>query len=72
MSRRLPRYGSEIKRYRGPNPPPCEVCGAPASHKVDIQVSWFRGDDEVMVLCSEHREKALRGNFAGFWTEAPQ
>lgn len=30
-------------------------CGQRATHKVDIQVNIFRGDDEVELACEEHR-----------------
>lgn len=30
-------------------------CGQRATHKVDIQVNIFRGDDEVVLACEEHK-----------------
>lgn len=33
---------------------PCIVCGAPTTGKVDIEVNWFRGDDEQVRVCSDH------------------
>lgn len=32
----------------------CNCCTTPATHKVEIQVNWFRGDDEVFLLCDTH------------------
>lgn len=71
MSRDYPRIGrtqdcrakwtytdrrGRIKSY--PNRPRCAACGAEATHKVDVQVNWFRGDDEVMRSCVEHKDNA--------------
>jgi hypothetical protein len=37
----------------------CSVCGAVATHKVFVQVSWFRGDDEgPFKACREHKTAA--------------
>lgn len=33
---------------------PCCVCGVIAIKQIDIQVSWFRGDDVVVHVCHEH------------------
>lgn len=52
MSRReYPRIGSDraIKGKRQ-----CHCCRNIAARKVEIQVSWFRGDDEVLQLCDLH------------------
>lgn len=51
MSRRTyPRIG-EIKRYNGSRM--CKACGiiTKPCKRVDIQVNWFRGDDEVFYVC---------------------
>ncbi len=32
--------------------PPCTYCGKPAAWKLDIKVSWFRGDDERAFACA--------------------
>ncbi|WP_042298998.1 hypothetical protein [Paraburkholderia kururiensis] len=32
----------------------CSCCRKTAARRVDIQVNWFRGDDEVLNLCSDH------------------
>lgn len=35
----------------------CVVCGAPATHKVFVQVNWFRGDDEgPFKACADHKQ----------------
>lgn len=33
----------------------CDLCDEAATHKVEIEVSWFRGDDEVYHVCQAHR-----------------
>lgn len=33
--------------------PPCSYCGARADRKLDIKVSWFRGDDERAFACND-------------------
>lgn len=38
--------------------PPCAVCGAPSTHRVEIQINWFRGDDEAANACEAHRKDA--------------
>lgn len=32
----------------------CSCCNQNAKRRVDIQVNWFRGDDEVLQLCETH------------------
>lgn len=51
MSRReYPRIGSDRAIKRGL----CSCCNQSAQRRVDIQVDWFRGNDEVLNLCAEH------------------
>lgn len=39
--------------------PPCRACGAPATHRVWVEVNWFRGDDEgPFNACKLHKESA--------------
>lgn len=62
---RYPRVGSSAKRPRWvdhwkrqpttSSGPRCHACGAPALFRVDIEVSWFRGDDIVTKACEQHR-----------------
>lgn len=33
----------------------CYVCGRVATHYVDIEFSWFRGDDGTYPLCPKHK-----------------
>lgn len=32
----------------------CSCCDEVAIKKLEIQTSWFRGDDDVFLLCPEH------------------
>jgi hypothetical protein len=32
----------------------CSCCDQVAIKKLEIQTSWFRGDDDVFLLCSSH------------------
>lgn len=36
----------------------CIACGAPAMWRVDVEVNWFRGDDEVVKACTPHSKDA--------------
>jgi hypothetical protein len=38
--------------------PRCVVCGNKAHFSVHIEVSWFRGDDEVVKACGYHKSDA--------------
>lgn len=61
-ARQYPRIGGSRQRKgwvsqpanQGPR---CDVqgCDEKALFEVDIQVSWFRGDDECRRSCSTHR-----------------
>ena len=50
--RTYPRLGVCIKKRKGL----CVVCGNPATCWVDVQYSWFRGDDDVAKVCEKHRK----------------
>ena len=51
MSKReYPRIGADRPAKRGM----CSCCSQTAKRRVDIQVNWFRGDDEVLQLCDTH------------------
>ena len=57
-NREYPRFGNGTK----PNPKnikqtqfkKCFVCGLSPASRRDVQVNWFRGDDEVPNLCISH------------------
>jgi hypothetical protein len=48
--REYPRIGADRPAKRGM----CSCCNQTAMRRVDIQVNWFRGDDEVLQLCELH------------------
>lgn len=53
MSRReYPYIGADRLSKKGC----CSLCMNPTMRRVDIQVSWFRGEDEVFNLCNQHYE----------------
>ncbi len=56
----MPRKNKEWNVAK-PNMKQCQVCGATGAKRIDIKISWFRGDDVVLWVCKEHRkdEKAL-------------
>lgn len=75
MGRQYPRFGGILKR---PNPKagpkdgkPCVVCGKMTTGKCEIQVSWFRGDDEIAYACSDHISDA-NAVLAGYLNPKPQ
>lgn len=39
--------------------PKCSACTQPARFRVDVEVNWFRGDDECGRACNEHKNDAL-------------
>lgn len=55
---RLGRAGQSKGWQKNPNgAPDCDVidCTAKATHRVEIQVNWFRGDDESCRACDAHK-----------------
>lgn len=36
----------------------CKACGEPARFKSHVEVSWFRGEDEVVWSCAAHNRDA--------------
>jgi hypothetical protein len=40
--------------------PACKVCGEPALYRCEIQVNWFRGDDENELRCAEHSKEPAK------------
>jgi len=70
MARDYPRIGSTRdmrkkwtiqrngKTHSVNNRPRCAACSEEASYRVDIQVNWFRGDDEARTACPAHKNDA--------------
>ena len=57
MAHSYPRIGSTSKKWPDPKKqgPKCSACGARSFYRVEIQVNWFRGDDEVAKACEVHK-----------------
>lgn len=58
--KRIPRPGSRWPRVEitinEKTKNRCVVCGGPATHMTEVEVNWFRGDDESVKTCAEHRQ----------------
>ena len=66
MSRRkYPFYAGALKVESGI----CEACGNGAAWAVTIQVSWFRGDDDMFLLCEPDRRMAMDKQWKDFYTK---
>jgi len=48
---KYPKLGNRQKREQGI----CWICKQPAKYKLEIQVNFFRGDDEVVKACEIHK-----------------
>lgn len=57
MSRIYPRLGNvrDMRRVWTGKSPKCCVCGAKATHRVDIEWWHMRGDDDVANVCDAHK-----------------
>lgn len=42
----------------------CAACEREAVHKVTVQKSWFHGEDEMFLLCGNHKDMATFGKWA--------
>lgn len=51
-NRQYPHYSGRIKL--GTSRAKCECCGSTARFRVTVQLSIFRGDDEVFDVCESH------------------
>jgi hypothetical protein len=56
MAKKYPSIGIK-KKPKNAGGLPCIICGVPTTGKVDIEVNWFRGDDEQVRVCAEHQSK---------------
>lgn len=48
----------------------CYLCDAKATHRIDIQNSWLRGEDDVFLVCTPHLEMARAGRWGEFYNTA--
>lgn len=54
-TKQYPKIGSKRKenpRAQAGSGKPCAICKAPTTGKVDVQISYMRGDDEVEPCCN--------------------
>lgn len=49
------------------NQPLCFCCECPATHRIDVQNDWMRGNDDVFLLCRAHLEMARAGKWAALY-----
>jgi hypothetical protein len=56
MAKKYPVIGHK-KKPKNAGGLPCIICGVPTTGKVNIEVNWFRGDDEEVRVCAEHQSK---------------
>lgn len=56
--RRYPYYSGASKLKQKRNRPQCAACDAEATHRIWVQVSWFRGEDESEFVCARHKSMA--------------
>jgi len=62
--RAYPRIGRTSLQRKWEKLPPkgapkCSACSQPARFRVEVQVNWFRGDDEVGNACPQHKGDAV-------------
>ena len=63
---KYPRIGASRLAKKGL----CACCNAIAEKRMDVQVSYMRGDDEVFLLCGRHLELINSGNFDAIFSAA--
>lgn len=67
MSRKSYPALGEVQKLKGQGVR-CACCGAPAVFRIDVQVNWFRGDDEVYHVCAIHKPHWLKANWNQFFS----
>jgi hypothetical protein len=48
----------------------CYLCDSQATHRIDVQNSWMRGEDDVFLVCLPHLELARSGKWGEFYNTA--
>lgn len=56
MAKKYPAIGHK-RKPKNPGGLPCIVCGVVTTGKVDIEVNYFRGDDDQVRACELHQTK---------------
>ena len=58
MAKKYPAIGRKILPHKKSiGGLPCIICGEHTAGRVDIEVSWFRGEDEQVRVCPTHQKK---------------
>jgi hypothetical protein len=67
--RKYPRlgYAGKVKHKTD-----CSACLLPGTHKIEIQINWFRGDDDVYYACPDHLAMLRTGNIKQFCHQASE
>lgn len=47
----------------------CAACEREATMRVTIQNSWFRGEDDVLILCSVHAAMARAADWSALYRD---
>jgi hypothetical protein len=53
---KYPRIGKVVKNRNPRSGAQCVVCKAVPADRTDIEINWFRGDDEVTRVCAKCRK----------------
>jgi hypothetical protein len=61
--RTYPRVGRTSRQLKwdklpAKSAPKCSVCDQPARYRVEVEVNYFRGDDECGRACAAHKDDA--------------
>ena len=57
MAKKYPIIGRTENRERNTQAK-CVACGDIGKYRVHIEISWFRGEDEVLWACKDHKNDA--------------
>lgn len=73
MSRRdYPRLGSTSSLHHKKQNHKCSLCDATAVSRIDVQTDWFRGDDDVFLVCDRHLTMAENGDWKRFYADVKE
>lgn len=70
-NRKYPRIG-HVRKMGGKSPCKAKGCAETTDLRLDIQVNWFRGDDEVVNLCPKCVALAKDGKWDHIFQQAPE
>jgi hypothetical protein len=66
-NRMYPR--NQFGRYGRHGHVQCDACEREATTRAHVQTSWFRGEDEVLNLCSVHTAMARAGEWTALYRD---